>query len=776
MHTLYIVLQPLHYVHKTRTRSQSAHFGTIYKIRKVISSKNEIKPTALTKHLDHKEISSILKKYRPNLNMPQSASIHFRERGVRMYSSQFETHARNGVPEEDRHLWDERSTPNGDPVSFIFCIVYRQKDNFAMYRVVAGNKSGTFTFTSDTAAPHQKYLTYMALEHLDKQAEETSIVALPNDGCRSYAPHSRHGANDKVSASVHIFYNKWAGSAAIVNHRGVPMEYRQTEQFYGFLLFDFLCVQMGKVGNMASVRKSFHNGPRGSSITSTVVPPNLHATSTPSPAVGPGRYSQKGTNVYRDVSFRDRYGSTGSSRSPYPRKHARAPLHSSTNVRLTPSRGNHINGNDRIVNGRGRSPKISDKFPSDSLTDYSKEQTSVPTSTVQKKEGLPPKLEREEPAPLKQALTSTSRESVPGSLGRPIGLPNIYNTCYLNSVLQALNSIPIFRDTILRCMLDRRGDFSSALGSCRTGILLLDLFQELQFRDSTSNGVVECTRKLVKAVGEDTGSMDFPAGEQHDAQEFLMHLRMEMESALRNADGVQRLQYCLYTSLDELRDRALRGIFRAPTGNEYLACRFMSNTFRGVFQKTTVCLFCGECHNRMEDWYDLSLAIESEKGSRYGVQSCLLDYFAQVLLNGDNQYQCDSCGQRSDATLLTSVKKFPKVLTLHMMLFRQDLLGNVLKIERSVAAPREIDLSAFSDSSGGGHVYRLNSVVSHIGESRSNGHYVTMARDPNSGKWFMFNDHLVSQLTEEDVDYHLDGQAECIMNPYLLFYSQCDNE
>lgn len=154
------------------------------------------------------------------------------------------------------------------------------------------------------------------------------------------------------------------------------------------------------------------------------------------------------------------------------------------------------------------------------------------------------------------------------------------------------------------------------------------------------------------------------------------------------------------------------------------------------------------------------------------VQTSLQDYFAQVLLSGDNQYRCDSCGRLSDANLLTALSAFPKVLTLRMILFKRDKFGNVTKIDRSVAVPTEIDMSSFSDSSSVGQMYRLNAVVSHAGESRTEGHYDTIARDPNYGKWLVFDDLLVHELSEEEVYCHLGGVERGLPNPYLLFYSR----
>lgn len=105
----------------------------------------------------------------------------------------------------------------------------------------------------------------------------------------------------------------------------------------------------------------------------------------------------------------------------------------------------------------------------------------------------------------------------------------------------------------------------------KKGILLLDLFQALQVGDNMSGEVDECTRKVASAVGEGAGRFAFQIGEQPDGQEFLMHLRTEMKSALRKVDELHRLQYCMNVSSDQWREQVLRGGFRAPSGNEYLA-------------------------------------------------------------------------------------------------------------------------------------------------------------------------------------------------------------
>ena len=63
-------------------------------------------------------------------------------------------------------------------------------------------------------------------------------------------------------------------------------------------------------------------------------------------------------------------------------------------------------------------------------------------------------------------------------------------------------------------------------------------------------------------------------------------------------------------------------------------------------------------------------------------------------------------------------------------------------------------------------IYNLYGVVTHIGESGPNAHFVASCKSPVDGKWYRYNDAIVnsiSDLKREVIDFG---------TPYILFYQK----
>jgi ubiquitin carboxyl-terminal hydrolase 48 len=52
---------------------------------------------------------------------------------------------------------------------------------------------------------------------------------------------------------------------------------------------------------------------------------------------------------------------------------------------------------------------------------------------------------------------------------------------------------------------------------------------------------------------------------------------------------------------------------------------------------------------------------------------CLKDYLAKEVLNGNNQYYCENCDAKLDATRCVKLKKLPPVLNLSLNRYIFDL-------------------------------------------------------------------------------------------------------
>lgn len=94
------------------------------------------------------------------------------------------------------------------------------------------------------------------------------------------------------------------------------------------------------------------------------------------------------------------------------------------------------------------------------------------------------------------------------------------------------------------------------------------------------------------------------------------------------------------------------------------------------------CSKCGnesEASSKIEDFYELELNVKGLKS----LDDSLDDYLSVEELQGDNQYYCDSCATRVDATRSIKLRSLPAVL--NFQLKRCIFLPNVCILFLSVS-------------------------------------------------------------------------------------------
>lgn len=284
------------------------------------------------------------------------------------------------------------------------------------------------------------------------------------------------------------------------------------------------------------------------------------------------------------------------------------------------------------------------------------------------------------------------------STDTPAGLTNLGATCYANSILQCLYMNSLFRTGIFSIepellkqhpVLDQLGRLFAQLHSSR-----------MAFIDSAP---------FIKTLELDNGV-------QQDSHEFLT----------------------LFLSLLE---RSLR-FSQVPT-----AKTIVQDLFRGSVSHVTRCTVCGkdsEASSNMEDFYELELNIKGFNN----LDESLDDYLSLEELCGENQYFCESCGIRVDATRSIKLRSLPSVL--NFQLKRYVFLPKTTtkkKINSSFSFPRVLNMTRrICNPSESGLCYELSAILIHKGSTVNSGHYVAHIKDENSGQWWEFDDEHVSKL------------------------------
>ncbi|GAB4837638.1 Ubiquitin carboxyl-terminal hydrolase 26 [Ancistrocladus abbreviatus] len=280
----------------------------------------------------------------------------------------------------------------------------------------------------------------------------------------------------------------------------------------------------------------------------------------------------------------------------------------------------------------------------------------------------------------------------------PSGLTNLGATCYANSILQFLYMNRSFREGIFSVEPD-------VLKQQPVLDQLARLFAQLH----ASKMAFIDSAPFIKTLELDNGV-------QQDSHEFLTLL-------------LSLLERCLSHS-------------RVPK-----AKTIVQDLFRGSMSHVTRCSKCGqdsEASLNLEDFYELELNVKGMKS----LDESLEDYLSVEALDGDNQYYCESCSTRVDASRCIKLRSLPPVLNFQLKrcVFLQKTttkkkitsafsFSQVLYMGQRLAGPSESQL-----------IYDLSAVLVHKGTAVNSGHYVAHIKDENSGQWWEFDDEHVSNL------------------------------
>ncbi|XP_013383086.1 ubiquitin carboxyl-terminal hydrolase 48 isoform X2 [Lingula anatina] len=165
--------------------------------------------------------------------------------------------------------------------------------------------------------------------------------------------------------------------------------------------------------------------------------------------------------------------------------------------------------------------------------------------------------------------------------------------------------------------------------------------------------------------------------------------------------------------------------------------------FSGQYAYVTRCQGCGRCSERMSEFNELDLNI---KGHRE-LPECIEEFLEEEKLEGDNQYMCQQCGSKQNATRKISLRSLPPVLNLQLLRFVFDrTTGHKKKLNTYIQFPEILDMSKYIELPEHSVQYDLCAVLIHRGPSAYSGHYIAHIQDRSRGTWHKFNDEEIEKM------------------------------
>ncbi|KAG6740971.1 hypothetical protein POTOM_056443 [Populus tomentosa] len=380
------------------------------------------------------------------------------------------------------------------------------------------------------------------------------------------------------------------------------------------------------------------------------------------------------------------------------------------------------------------------------------------------------------------------------------GLNNLGNTCFMNSVLQALLHTPPLRNYFLSdrhnryyCQQKKSGNENGVVGGKRSnggdghggkGLrLCLACDMDAMFSAVFSgNPVPYSPAKFLYSWWQHAANL--ASYEQQDAHEFFISM------------------------LDGIHEKVEKDRHKTH-GLGHGDCCIAHRVFSGILRSDVMCTACGFTSTKYDPCVDISLDLEpylgssaksmslkthscngevdctnsSQNGGISTLIGCLDRFTRPERLGSDQKFFCQQCQVRQESLKQMSIRKLPLVSCFHIKRFEHSSIRKMSrKVDRYLQFPFSLDMAPYLSSSilrsrFGNRIFpfdgdeadasnemssefELFAVVTHTGKLDS-GHYVTYLRLSN--QWYKCDDSWITQVNENIVR---------AAQGYMMFYVQ----
>ena len=325
------------------------------------------------------------------------------------------------------------------------------------------------------------------------------------------------------------------------------------------------------------------------------------------------------------------------------------------------------------------------------------------------------------------------------------GLKNSGNDCYLNSTIQILVQNDLVRNQLTCDKKKIIQILSNKQNLSRTMTINIIKIIENMWTNKIYN-----VGQLKESFRGKTKLFD---GSQHDANETLIFIIDNLCQELHYHDPkIENNINKLVDIKKALANKIINNNNNTKYAIEYVKCKGLielekfystnnsniSKIFSGMLLSTIKCTHnnCKYTSHTFQTFMHLVLPIPNGT-DEYNIMDCIDEYFKQILLDKDNMWYCEKCGEYRQAIKKIDIWKYPKILNIQLnrFIFTNK---NCAFVDYPVD---ELDLSnyisKYSPDEIKNSIYKLTGGVNHYGNTNS-GHYNSIAL--NNNNWYMFDD------------------------------------
>jgi len=362
-----------------------------------------------------------------------------------------------------------------------------------------------------------------------------------------------------------------------------------------------------------------------------------------------------------------------------------------------------------------------------------------------------------------------------------IGLNNIGATCFMNSTLQCLSQTKPLTNYFLNENNKDRIINNNIASNNKNDIQLSPIYLELIQKLWEIDGPKSFSPKTFMNTVEKMNPL-FKQGQAGDAKDFIifileqLHKELKQSNNIINQNGNQVLnQYDKNSALNyffsdfQKEVSIISDIFFGfnETANECLNCK---NIYNSQFLINPICYNYGifNClifpleevknmkNNQMQQYNNMQI-----NNNRVTIIDCFYYNQKTELFTGENRNFCNICKQLFDSNYISKIFVSPNILVIILNRGR----GNIYDVK--IDFSEIIDITQFVQQRDCPQlIYNLYGVITHIGQSGPNAHFVASCKSPIDNKWYRYNDAFVNPI--------INLQKEVIEfgTPYILFYQK----
>ncbi|SCL99495.1 ubiquitin carboxyl-terminal hydrolase 1, putative [Plasmodium chabaudi adami] len=332
----------------------------------------------------------------------------------------------------------------------------------------------------------------------------------------------------------------------------------------------------------------------------------------------------------------------------------------------------------------------------------------------------------------------------------PVGLINLGNTCYLNSLLQALYSTVSFVVNLY--------------------IFNIDDNKELKhINNKNISNEIPIKNKL--SFNLNNTNMNNNNNANLLSKRFLYELKILFKLMTTTNKKYVSPDNILGILPQELNNRnqqdvteLFRYTFEQLGGSEK---KFLRLIFSGVVIQKVQCQKCFFISKKEEIIHDLSFHVPAKSSKKQSIQKFFDTYIQKEKIYGNNKYKCSKCNKRRNALKWNEIISPPCHLILILNRYNWSFSSNEKKkIKTHVKINKKIVVNNFD--------YRLYGGIIHSGVSASSGHYYFIGKksekgDNSKNEWYQMDDSAITKVSSKSIN-RISKDPSNDHTPYVLFY------